>query len=68
MTRTESHGATHFGRGGTGNVAINPDEAEDDRQQRQKGGDESAVVDDDGESLGKSPGWAERGKQFLFGR
>lgn len=62
MTRRESHGATHVGRGGTGNV-VSADEVEVEEAQMKQ--DESAVAD---EEETKEPGWAERSKQFLFGK
>jgi hypothetical protein len=71
VTRRESHGATHVGRGGTGNVVVNPDEAEEGQQhpqQHQQKKDESAVVVDEESPKPEQPGWAEKGKQFLFGK
>lgn len=64
VTRRESHGATHVGRGGTGNVVVNHDEAEEGQQKK----DESAVIVDEESPKPEQPGWAEKGKQFLFGK
>ncbi|RKU42650.1 hypothetical protein DL546_002176 [Coniochaeta pulveracea] len=65
VTRRPSHGATHIGRGGNGNV-FKGDEAQAARDAARKG--DSGVISDDEEkrrSRSRSPGWAEKSKQFL---
>lgn len=67
VTRRPSHGAQHVGRGGTGNV-FKGEEAQAARDEAKKAG--SAVTDDHGPVPPKpadDKGWAEKGKDFLFG-
>ncbi|KAJ9164606.1 hypothetical protein NKR19_g1271 [Coniochaeta hoffmannii] len=66
VTRRPSHGATHVGRGGTGNV-FKGDEAQAAKDEVKKG---SAISDDHHGRSSPKPddkGWAEKGKGFLFG-
>ncbi|KAK1769955.1 hypothetical protein QBC33DRAFT_512625 [Phialemonium atrogriseum] len=62
VARRPSHGATHVGRGGNGNV-VNPDEVRAAEQDGRGKDDESAVTDAESPS-----GWAEKGKNFFFGK
>ncbi|KAK5663290.1 hypothetical protein OQA88_3717 [Cercophora sp. LCS_1] len=62
VVRRESQGATHVGRGGTGNVfKAGSEEAEAAKKELEKGA--SAVED-----AVKQPGWAEKGRNLLFGK
>lgn len=63
VVRRPSHGATHIGRGGTGNV-YNADEAQAARDESKNG----IAVADEPSPKNEEPGWAEKGKQFLFGK
>lgn len=66
VVRRSSKGATHIGRGGTGNV-FTPAEKEAAEKELEKAA--SAIVDDQKKSLKtEEPGWAEKGKNFLFGK
>ena len=65
VVRRASHGATHVGRGGTGNV-FTP--AEVDAAKKELETAVSAVVDEPKKKSDEQPGWAEKGKNFLFGK
>ncbi|KAB5551343.1 hypothetical protein GE09DRAFT_1059809 [Coniochaeta sp. 2T2.1] len=74
VTRRPSQGAQHVGRGGTGNV-FKGDDAQAARDEAKKAG--SAVADEHhgraspGRNSPKpegDKGWAEKGKDFLFGK
>ncbi|KAH8884456.1 hypothetical protein GQ53DRAFT_770821 [Thozetella sp. PMI_491] len=72
VPRRESTGATHIGRGGTGNV-FNPnsEEAKAAKKELEKGG---SAIDDDATAKkadDKKPeelGWAEKGRNLIFGK
>ncbi|KXX75110.1 hypothetical protein MMYC01_207636 [Madurella mycetomatis] len=72
VVRRNSHGATHFGRGGTGNV-IKPGSADDDtvparepdateKERREKDGSPASA------DKNEEPGLVEKGKNLLFGK
>ena len=65
ITRRESNGAAHVGRGGTGNVfKVSSDEAKAAKLAR-----DASAVDDDSLKKGDGElGWAEKGKNHLFGK
>ena len=82
VARRPSQGATHVGRGGTGNV-FNPEEIRAAEGDQAKDGSAAADDDDaedgaaaaggsganaDPEPFKDQPGWAEKSKQFLFGK
>jgi len=60
VVRRSSHGASHIGRGGNGNV-FNPEDAKAAKKEQENGG--SAVADDT-----SKPNLLEKGKAFLFGK
>ncbi|KAM7209105.1 hypothetical protein V8F20_000714 [Naviculisporaceae sp. PSN 640] len=62
VIRRDSKGASHIGRGGTGNV-FNPEDAEKAKKEAEKSG--SAVADD---AEKEKTSWTEKGKAFLFGK
>lgn len=62
VIRRDSQGASHIGRGGTGNV-FNPEDAAAAKKEAEKAG--SAVADD---AEKEKTSWAEKGKAFLFGK
>jgi len=64
VVRRPSRGATHVGRGGTGNVFTPAEEAAAKRELEKAA---SAIVDDQKKKT-EEPGWAEKGKNFLFGK
>ncbi|KAK1752432.1 hypothetical protein QBC47DRAFT_363207 [Echria macrotheca] len=75
VIRRDSQGATHIGRGGSGNVFnAGSDEAEAAKRELEKAA--SAVVGgdkEDGKKGGEqqekeAAGWAEKGKNLLFGK
>jgi hypothetical protein len=70
VIRRDSQGATHIGRGGSGNVFnAGSEEAEAAKRELEKAA--SAVVGDKEEGKKgeeKEPGWAEKGKNLLFGK
>lgn len=64
VVRRSSQGATHIGRGGNGNVFRTSEEADAAKKEQEKGA--SAI--DDAPAKDSSAGWAEKGKNLLFGR
>jgi hypothetical protein len=64
VVRRSSKGATHVGRGGTGNVFTPAEEAAAKKELEKAA---SAIVDDHKKKT-EEPGWAEKGKNFLFGK
>ncbi|GAB1310442.1 hypothetical protein MFIFM68171_00652 [Madurella fahalii] len=72
VVRRDSHGATHFGRGGTGNV-IKPGGADDDSAPaREPGPAEKGQHEKDGSPASadknEEPGLVEKSKNLLFGK
>ncbi|KAK0731721.1 hypothetical protein B0H67DRAFT_549428 [Lasiosphaeris hirsuta] len=61
VIRRSSHGATHVGRGGTGNV-FHPNSEEEAAAKREQEKNGSAVDDT------KEASWAEKGRNLLFGK
>lgn len=69
VARRDSAGATHIGRGGTGNV-FNPNSDEARAAKKEQDKADSAVEDDQKKPADdkKPEGWAEKGKSLLFGK
>ncbi|KAK3328968.1 hypothetical protein B0H66DRAFT_526362 [Apodospora peruviana] len=64
VIRRDSQGASHVGRGGNGNV-FNPKDTEAAKRAHEKG---DSAVDDAPRKSSDEPGWAEKSKNFLFGK